>query len=419
MVTFRKFLILTHRYLGIAVCLLFVMWFVSGIAMIFARGMPGLTPDMRFERLPFLDMAAIRVTPAEAADKAQLDRAANRVTLLTVMNRPAYRFSTGRSTVIVFADKGEVLEQVDGAQAMTIAARFMNLPETQLRFAGEVVKPDQWTLQERRVLPAHKILAHDRARTQLYVSEETAEVALLTTRGSRALAWFAAIPHWMYFAPLRQNGPVWRQVVLWTSGAATVLALIGIILGFTQYFTRYAGLMRWHYVTGVLFGVFCVTWVFSGLLSMEPFFWASGGGTGNRISQALRGGPLDLSRFPKLVLLPGNFKEIEFLRIQGEHYYLVRNDSNEPLLVSADSSRSRRDLFSTESLMMRVKQSTPDAPITESVLLSKYDSYYHPTERKPPLPVLRVKFADPDATWIYIDAYMSQVVTRFTRRERL
>src|SRR5262249_34670307 len=195
MVTFRKFLILTHRYLGIAVCLLFVMWFLSGIAMIFARGMPGLTPEMRFERLPVLDMAAIQIAPAEAADKAQLERAPNRVTLLTVMNRPAYRFSTGRSTVSVVADKGDVLEQVDEAQAVTIASRFMNLPETQLHFAGEVVEPDQWTLQERRVLPAHKILADDGAHTQLYVSEETAEVALLTTRGSRALAWFAAIPH--------------------------------------------------------------------------------------------------------------------------------------------------------------------------------------------------------------------------------
>src|SRR5262245_18113072 len=419
MVAFRKFLILTHRYLGIAVCLLFVMWFVSGIAMIFARGMPGLTPEVRLQHLPVLNTGAVKLSPAEAAEKALLERSPNRVTLLTVMDRPAYRFSSGRSTVTVFADTGDVLENVGQPEAMKIAARFMNVPETQLRYAGELVEPDQWTLEERRILPAHKVTVDDEAHTDLYVSEETAEVALLTTRGSRALAWFAAIPHWMYFAPLRQNGPVWRQVVLWTSGAATVLALIGIILGFTQYFTRYAGLLRWHYVTGVLFGVFYVIWVFSGLLSMAPFFWASGGGTGNRIYQALRGGPLDLSRFPKLALLPGNFKEIEFLRIQGEHYYLIRNDSNDPLLVSADSSQSRRDLFSTESLMMRVKQSTPDVPIAESVLLSKYDSYYHPTERKPPLPVLRVKFADPDATWIYIDAYMSQVVTRFTRRERL
>jgi PepSY-associated transmembrane protein len=419
MVAFRKFLILTHRYLGIAVCLLFAMWFVSGIAMIFARGMPGLTPDVRFQHLSLLDISSVKVTPAEAVEKALLERGLNRVTLLTVMDRPAYRFSSGRSSVTVFADTGDVLEVVGQSEAMKIAARFMNVPEIQLHYAGDVVEPDQWTLEERRVLPAHKITVDDDAHTELYVSEETAEVALLTTRGSRALAWVAAIPHWMYFAPLRQNGPVWRQVVLWTSAAAAVLALVGIILGFTQYFTRYAGLMRWHYLTGVVFGFFCLTWVFSGLLSMEPFFWASGGGTGSRISQALRGGALDPARFPKLSLPAGNFKEIEFLRIQDEQYYLLRDESNGPVLVSADSSLIRRDLFSTESLMRRVKQSTPDVPIAESVLLSDYDSYYHPTERRLPLPVLRVKFVDPDATWIYIDPHMSQVVTRFTRRERL
>jgi len=76
-------------------------------------------------------------------------------------------------------------------------------------------------------------------------------------------------------------------------------------------------------------------------------------------------------------------------------------------------------LFSTESLLTRVKQGNPGVAIVESILLSNYDSYYRPSERKPPLPVLRVKFADPDATWIYIDPHMSQVVSRFTRRERL
>jgi hypothetical protein len=166
-------------------------------------------------------------------------------------------------------------------------------------------------------------------------------------------------------------------------------------------------------------GVFCLTWVFSGLLSMEPFFWASGGGTGDWIGQSLRGGDMELSRFPKPVLPPGVVKELEFVRIQGEQYYLLRADSSEPLLVSADSSEVRRNHFPTESLMDRVKQGNPDVPIVESALLSSYDSYYHPSERKPPLPVLRVKFADPDATWVYIDPHMSQIVTRFTRRERL
>src|SRR5262249_35393901 len=162
-----------------------------------------------------------------------------------------------------------------------------------------------------------------------------------------------------YFAPLRQNGPLWRQVVLWTSGIATVMAAIGITLGFTQYSTRYAGLMRWHYATGVAFGVFSLTWVFSGLLSMEPFFSASGGGSGNRIPAGLRGGALDLARFPKLPLPLERVKEIEFLRIQSEPYYLIRNGSDESVLVSANSSQVRRELFSTESLLMRVKQGNP------------------------------------------------------------
>ena len=418
MVALRKFLILTHRYLGIAVCLLFVMWFVSGIAMIFARGMPGLTPDVRFLRLPLLDFAAVKIPPAEAAEKAQLERPPSRVTLLTVIDRPAYRFSVGGSTVTVFADTGELLESVSKTDAIKIAARFMNMPESQVHYAGELFDPDQWTLEDRRVLPAHKVIVDDAAHTHLYVSEETAEVALLTTRGSRALAWFAAIPHWMYFAPLRQHGPVWRQVVIWTAGAASILALLGIILSFTQYSTRYAGVMRWHYVTGAVFGVFTLTWVFSGLLSMEPFFWASGGGTGDRIPQSLRGGALDLREFPRSIPAE-NIKELEYRRIQGEQYYLIRSSFSEPVLISAVSSQIRRDSFSTESLLDRVRQGNADAPIAEWALLSKYDSYYHPTERKPPLPVLRVKFADPDATWVYIDPYMSQVVTRFTRRERL
>src|SRR5438093_7638704 len=128
MPTFRKCVILLHRYLGIALCLLFVMWFVSGIAMIFARGMPSLTPDLRLERLPALDFAAVKLTPAEAVEKAQLDRPPARAALLMVMDRPAYRFS-GRGAVTVFADTGEVLEEVGRPEAMKIAGRFMNVPE--------------------------------------------------------------------------------------------------------------------------------------------------------------------------------------------------------------------------------------------------------------------------------------------------
>ena len=71
---FRKWLILSHRYLGIALSLLFVVWFVSGITMMYAGGMPALTPQLRLERLPDLDPARVRFSPSQAAERAALSQ---------------------------------------------------------------------------------------------------------------------------------------------------------------------------------------------------------------------------------------------------------------------------------------------------------------------------------------------------------
>jgi hypothetical protein len=63
--------------------------------------------------------------------------------------------------------------------------------------------------------------------------------------------------------------------------------------------TKYVGWMRWHYVTGAVFGVLTLTWVFSGWLSMDPIEYRAGS-TGARIPQALGGAP-NLERFRPLM----------------------------------------------------------------------------------------------------------------------
>ena len=159
---------------------------------------------------------------------------------------------------------------------------------------------------------------------------------------------------------------------------------------------------------------------------MEPYFWASGGGTGYRIPQALSGGPLDLASFPASdagtwyrVLDGRSPKEIRFVRIQNEPYFVARVNNDESLLLSASPFEIRHKSFSMESLLSRIQNGNPEIPLIEASLLSDYDSYYHPAERRPPLPVLRVKFGDSDGTWFYVDPHMGQAVARFTRRERL
>jgi hypothetical protein len=52
-------------------------------------------------------------------------------------------------------------------------------------------------------------------------------------------------------------------------------------------------------------------------------------------------------------------------------------------------------------------------------LLTEYDSYYYSRGRQTPLPILRVKFAAADRTWIYVDPDVSQVVARIHKLDRV
>ena len=63
------------------------------------------------------------------------------------------------------------------------------------------------------------------------MSPQSGDVLVLTTRGSRGLAWVAAIPHWLYFTHLRVNDRVWNRVIIWTSGVGCFLAVLGIVRG--------------------------------------------------------------------------------------------------------------------------------------------------------------------------------------------
>jgi hypothetical protein len=372
------------------------------------------------------------------------------------MDRPAYRFS-GWGSATVFADTGEVLADVTIEQSRTIASRFVNLPEDQVQYERTLTRADQWTLGPGR-MPLHKFRANDASGTELYVQPRTGEVTMLTTRRGRALAWVGTIPHWLYFAALRTNQPVWYRIVAWGSGLACVLAVMGLILGITQFRrTRpfrlgasipYSGWMRWHYVTGVIFGAFALTWAYSGLLSMEPFAWTQA--TGLEVDRGVfTGGRIDLAQYPALepatwdrVLNGRGIKEVEFVRIQDQPYYVVRqardeqadpalrerlhqaypvNGQLEPdrVLVAADTLEIRREPFSTESLVARLEAALPDVPIEESQVLSEYDSYYYSRARQNPLPVLRVKFGDAAETWVYVDPQMSQVLTSVHRLNRV
>ncbi len=112
-----RVLVYTHRWLGIAAGLLFIVWFLSGIVMMYAR-MPALDPIERLARLPALNPAFVRVSPPAA------DGNASGLSLSSLEGRPVYRLSAGGRTRFVFADTGDDVPPVDAEQAMRVARAF-------------------------------------------------------------------------------------------------------------------------------------------------------------------------------------------------------------------------------------------------------------------------------------------------------
>ena len=292
---FRHWLIWTHRYVGIPLSALFVLWFASGIVMMYTGDMPRLTSAARLDALASLDFSQVRLTPADAAARGRVPRFPERATVMTVLGRPAFRFDG----VTVFADTGAPLIPLDAAAAREVAGRFSGAPAPAVEHEGLVEQPDQWMLVAREALPAHKFRVADGAGTEVYVASRTAEVAMVTTRRQRVLAWLGAIPHWFYLPALRVDRPLWEAVIVWTSAVGCLIAVTGLLLGLTQFRWRrpsrgrsripYAGWMRWHYLTGIVFGILTLTWIFSGLLSVQPFTWMTQARPAGALWRAQRG----------------------------------------------------------------------------------------------------------------------------------
>ena len=88
----KKYAILFHRWLGVAFCALFAMWFVSGIVMMYWT-FPEITEREALERAAPLDPATVNLSPVDAFLKAQSADNPTRAALETLDGRPIYQMN--------------------------------------------------------------------------------------------------------------------------------------------------------------------------------------------------------------------------------------------------------------------------------------------------------------------------------------
>jgi hypothetical protein len=253
-----------------------------------------------------------------------------------------------------------------------------------------------------------------------------------TTRGSRIGAYLGPIPHWIYFTPLRKHQAAWNQVVTWSSGIGTVTALLGVVIGIWMFSPSkryrfdgmpahipYRGQKRWHTVLGLIFGAGAVTWVFSGMLSMDPVPAMTARPRGD-IPQALRG-PLQLAAFatkdPRdaLAQLQGlDVKELELTSVAGEAVYLATlNRAGTRIVPVAGLPRVE---FDRQRLVSLLDGAAQPAGLADTRVLEQYDAFYLDRHRQRPLPVILARVNDAEHTRYYVDPKTARVVGSYSSR---
>jgi hypothetical protein len=317
-----------------------------------------------------------------------------------------YRFFARGVWSTVFADNGTPLRALTADDAVREAHRFAPEHAATLRYGGRLTEPDQWTLERPALLPVHRVALGDAGDSHIYISERTGEVVMKTTSRERRWAYAGAVVHWLYFTPLRRNSALWTRTIIWASIAGSVLCLLGLTWGvYTARQSPYAGWMRWHHYAGLVFGLTSFTWVFSGLLSMDPWNWHPGTEPTTAQRDRMSGGPLRLGAVSLDSLRARHAKQIEVVQFLGE-----------PRLIVDEHTAGELD---RDRLISAVQASLPGVAVEDAKWLDRYDAYYYDRRGELPLPVVRVRFLDDSRTWLYADPRRGALVRREVRLSRV
>lgn len=448
----KRYLFLTHRWLGIVACVFFAMWFISGLVMMYV-GYPKLTERERLQHLPAIDAQLKLLTPRQALDAAGIAGPLSELRLANASGgKPVYivvakslkhdaaghkRASRGKGAIVIDAQSGEQLLHADVQRALASAAAYAG-HDISVAYLDSVDE-DAFTHSRRldAYRPLHRIQLGDGDATQLYVSSKTGEVVLDASGEERVWNYAGAWIHWLY--PFRGNlfDPYQADIVIWLSILGTVAAVTGTVVGIMRwrFSTRYrngsrspyqGGIMRWHHLIGMLFALITITWIFSGLMSMNPWKIFDSGAVPLRI-ELMQGGPLTISgrdASPKTLLAAAGrpVNELHWMQTLSVATVQAYGAAGAPILLNSQTAQSRT--IDLDELLDQARKLLPQS-VARFEQLNQYDLYYYAraahtmgggTEK--PLPIMRVIFDDAHATWVHIDLHTGAVLGKIDNHRR-
>lgn len=410
-------LVLFHRWLGVAFCLLFAMWFASGLVMHFVP-YPALEETERVAGLASFSPADVTVTPNDAL-KALERHPVRRMRLAAVGGVPVYVAQRIDATLHALDGKHGRPLIVDEVLALASArshAQSRGLDAVRAT-VGARESHDQWTVANRYDAhrPLVRVALNDVAGSVLYVSSVTGEVVLDSVRLERGWNWVGSVLHWIYPTVLRKHWSAWDSAVWWLSLVAMIGALTGTVLGLVRLkgaqspsISPFRGWMKWHHLLGLACALFVLTWIFSGWLSMDHGRLFSRGAIDGDERIRIEGRALSASDLPQLDTPARQLREVEWFPLAGEVIMRAIGESG-AREVLAGGQRSPW----LPAAHMTVAARALGAQCTQS-LLRKDDAYPARTVAAD-APAYRVICG---ATWFHIDGTDGRVIEKLDPSRR-
>ena len=269
-----RFVFSLHRVVGTIIALFFLMWFLTGLVLIY-HPYPRLSDEQIYahqEVLPDMlpDVDSIAQRAGGTLRKLHLYQAQGQ-TLAEV--------TTKDTSCTMVVDGTQPVKPVTYATAEQIAKRWIDAPILRVDTLHERA---QWVLYSRydKVLPIYRFYFDDSDRSELFISGKNGEAQQLTTRSSRFWAWVGAIPHKFYVPALRTRLDLWMNTVAVGGALCFFAALSGLLVSLYVLYKQYRRTghlhspyrkrwYHWHHVYGLLFSVVLVAWGISGYFSMQ------------------------------------------------------------------------------------------------------------------------------------------------------
>ncbi|XAH21865.1 hypothetical protein AAFF27_17800 [Xylophilus sp. GW821-FHT01B05] len=414
----KKLIVFLHQGLGVALALLLLAWFASGLVLHFVP-FPTLTSAARLAALPPLQvLPGCCLTAQQAAQRADLLAIDARLGLYggVPVWRLLARDAGGDGTEaphweVLDARSAAVLPPLSESQAGTVAEAFSGRRMLQT----EWLQRDAWTLSPALdpYRPLVKVTLEGDDGLELYVSAGAAEVVRDTRLAQRFWSQIGSVPHWLDPTPSRSPARHWHQVTVGLLLAAGALAL-----GLGQWWlhrrqwlrARPSG-MRWYQLPGLVVVVCMLSWIFSGPLGLGPSDAAAHGST-----------PVEASLDPNVALAQAELRglavrELGVLQVAGESWYRLR-EAGRQMLLRADDGAALQPLpaLPEATVAAALAALRPDTAAPLLRRLDAYDDLYYvcdtawATQGARPLPVWRAEWAD--GARAYADPRSARVLLR-------